>query len=77
MEALEWEDLKVQNRVIEALRGLGLKCVIKVGKDDEMCVGAAVETFSDAARYHDVDLDKILNTVNRLNLPPKPQPGKE
>ena len=56
MEALDRKPESDQKKVIKALQGLGLKCVM----NDEMCVAAAVETLSDASRYHDVDLASIL-----------------
>lgn len=65
MQALERD-----KRVQEALKGLGLKCLDKAG---EMCVAAEVETLADAARYHEIDLDVILDALNRLNLPDLPQ----
>ena len=67
------EALELDDRVVEALRTLGLKCVLK----DEMCVAAAVETLADAALYHDIPLDRILATLNELGIPRKPQPGPE
>lgn len=66
------EALELDDRVVQALQGIGLKCVLK----DEMCVAAAVETLADAALYHDIPLDKILRTLNELGLqkkPPEPQ----
>lgn len=63
MNALERDDA-----VIVALKGLGLKCVDSSG---EMCVAAEVETLADAARYHEVELGKILETLNGLDLKPK------
>lgn len=50
-------------RVVGAFRRLGLKCVDRRG---EACVAAEVETLADAARYHGLDLDVILNELNRL-----------
>ena len=67
------EALELDERVVQALRGLGLKCVLK----DEMCVAAAVETLADAALYHDLPLDRILATLNELGISRKPQPGPE
>ena len=61
MKALERDE-----KVIKALKGLGLKCV---DQNNEMCVAAEVETLADASRFHEIDLDKILDTLNRLNLP--------
>lgn len=70
------EALELDDRVVRALQGLGLKCVLK----DEMCVAAAVETLADAALYHDIPLDRILTTLNDLGLQKKPQepaPGEQ
>jgi hypothetical protein len=67
------EALELDDRVVQALRGLGLKCVL----NDEMCVAAAVETLADAALYHDIPLDRILGTLNGLAIPRKPAPGPE
>jgi hypothetical protein len=63
------EALELDDRVVLALQGLGLKCV---DKRNEMCVAAAVETLADAALYHDIPLDRILSTLNELALPRKP-----
>jgi hypothetical protein len=63
------EALDLDDRVVAALQGMGLKCV---DKRNEMCVAAAVETLADAALYHDIPLDKILATLNELRLPRKP-----
>ena len=67
------EALELDDRVIQALQGLGLKCVLK----DEMCVAAAVETLADAALYHDIPLDRILLALNDLGIQRKPEPGPE
>ena len=61
--------LELDDRVVLALQGIGLKCV---DKRNEMCVAAAVETLADAALYHDLPLDRILATLNALNLERKP-----
>jgi hypothetical protein len=66
------EALELDDRVVKALQGLGLKCVLK----DEMCVAAAVETLADAALYHDIPLDRILLTLNELGLQKKPPEEK-
>jgi pyrrolidone-carboxylate peptidase len=63
------EALELDERVVKALGGLGLKCV---DKRNEMCVAAAVETLADAAMYHEIPLEKILQTLNALGIPPKP-----
>jgi hypothetical protein len=67
------EALELDDRVIDALRTLGLKCVLK----DEMCVAATVETLADAALYHDIPLDRILLALNELGIQRKPQEGPE
>jgi pyrrolidone-carboxylate peptidase len=63
--------LEADLRVVEALRRLGLKCV---DARQEMCVAAAVETLADAAAYHDIPLERILDELNRLGVPAKPAP---
>ena len=63
-----YEAMDQDDRVIRALQGLGLKCFLK----DEPCVAAAVETLADAARYHDIPLDRILQTLNGLGIQKKP-----
>ena len=68
------EALELSDRVVEALQKLGLKCV---DRRNEMCVAAAVETLADAARYHDIPLDKILLTLNELRIERKPPPAPE
>jgi hypothetical protein len=68
------EALELDDRVVQALRGIGLKCV---DRRNEMCVAAAVETLADAALYHDIPLDKILLTLNELRLERKPPPAPE
>ena len=60
--------LEADPRVPEALRKLGLKCVDRRG---EWCVAAAVESLADAAAYHDVPLDRILEELNRLGVAAK------
>ena len=60
--------LDLDPSVIEAMKSLGLKCV---NKRDEWCVAAEVETLNDAARYHDVPLDRILGTLNGLGVQAK------
>ena len=68
------EALELDDRVVRALQGLGLKCV---DRRNEMCVAAAVETLADAALYHDIPLDKILATLNDLGLERKPPAAPE
>jgi hypothetical protein len=63
------EALELDDRVVQALQSLGLKCV---DRRSEMCVAAAVETLADAALYHDIALDKILSALNGLGLARKP-----
>jgi len=61
--------LELDDRVVQALQGIGLKCV---DRHNEMCVAAAVETLADAALYHDIPIERILSTLNALRLEPKP-----
>ena len=61
--------LEADDRVVEALRKLGLKCV---DRRNEMCVAAAVETLADAAVYHEIPLERILEELNRLGIRAKP-----
>ena len=65
------EALLLDDRVVKALQQLGLKCVDK--KRDEMCVAATVETLREAALYHEIPLEKILEPLNAPQLAPKPQ----
>ena len=67
------EALELDDRVVQALQSLGLKCVL----NDEMCVAATVETLADAALYHDIPLDRILLTLNDLGIQRKSEPGPE
>jgi len=67
------EALELDDRVVQALKSLGLKCV---DKREEMCVAAAVETLADASLYHNIPLEKILLTLNELGLQKKP-PAEE
>lgn len=71
------EALELDDRVVLALKSLGLKCV---DRHNEMCVAAAVETLADAALYHNIPLDRILLALNELELPRKepagPDPGQ-
>ena len=62
--------LELDPRVKDALKGLGLKCVDSRG---EYCPAVEVETLSDAARYHAVNLDEILDALNRLRVREKPK----
>jgi len=66
------EALELDDRVVKALQGIGLKCV---DRRNEMCVAAAVETLADAALYHDIPLDKILAALNDLGIERKPPPS--
>jgi hypothetical protein len=63
--------LELDDRVAEAFRRLGLKCLDKRG---ELCVAADVETLADASRYHEVPLERILGELNALAVVPKPAP---
>jgi hypothetical protein len=64
LEALERGEL-----VGKTLKRLGLKCV---DARDESCVASAVETLADAARYHNLPLERILSELNALSLPAPP-----
>jgi len=66
------EALELDDRVVQALKSLGLSCV---DHREEMCVAAAVETLADAALYHNIPLEKILLTLNELGLQKKPPAG--
>lgn len=66
------EALDLDDRVGQTLRRLGLKCVDRTG---EACVAAESETLADAARYHDVGLEAILNELNALKIRRKPGAG--
>jgi hypothetical protein len=61
--------LSLDDRVVHALRSLGLKCV---DKRDEMCPAASVETLAEAALYHEIPLERILATLNQLRIVPNP-----
>ena len=63
--------LEQDDRVGEAFRRLGLKCLDKQG---ELCVAAEVETLADASRYHEIPLDRILAELNALGVVAKPEP---
>jgi len=64
-KALQWGEPAVQ-----AFRRLGLKCVDRTG---ETCVAAEAETLADAARYHGIRLEAILEELGRLPAGAKPQ----
>jgi len=59
--------IEADPRVLDVLKALGLKCVDRRG---ELCVAAEVETFADAALYHEIPLDRILAALDRLGPPP-------
>jgi hypothetical protein len=61
--------LEADPRVVEVFRALGLKCV---DRRQELCVAAAVETLADAARYHEIPLERILEALEALGPPPAP-----
>lgn len=61
--------LELDDRVIEAFKRLGLKCLDRRG---ELCAAAEVETLADAARYHEIGLETILSELNKLRILPKP-----
>ncbi|HZL72324.1 MAG TPA: hypothetical protein VFC86_07680 [Planctomycetota bacterium] len=65
LEALELGPL-----VVEAFRSLGLKCPGRTPKR-EWCVATEKETLSDAAIFHEQDLETILRTLNGLKIPRK------
>lgn len=68
--------LELGPKVEEAFRGLGLKCPGK--PKGEWCAAVEVETLSDASRYHEIDLQKILDALNALDIPtPPPKPPEE
>ena len=56
-------------RVADALKRLGLKSIDRYG---ELCVAAEVECFADAALYHEIPLERILEELQRLGPPPAP-----
>jgi hypothetical protein len=62
------EALLLDERVGQTLRSLGLKCVDKRG---DWCVAAMVETFREAALYHELPLDRILEALNALQILPR------
>jgi hypothetical protein len=64
--------LLLGDRVVEALKALGLKCV---DKRDEMCPAATVETLREASLYHEIPLERILSTLNALQIVPPPAPA--
>jgi hypothetical protein len=61
--------IEADARVADVLKKLGLKCIDRYG---ELCVAAEVETFADAALYHEIPLEKILGELDRLGPPPPP-----
>jgi hypothetical protein len=66
LDALEADD-----RVLEAFKRLGLKCI---DRRNEPCPAVAVETLSEASVYHEVPLERILEELNRLGVPAKKAP---
>lgn len=54
--------LELGDAVVEAFKRLGLKC--------RNCVAAEQETLFHAALYHETDLQKILDELNKLNVAP-------
>ena len=66
------EALSLDDRVVQAMKALGLKCV---NAGDEMCPAATVETLREAFLYHDVPLDRILAALNALQIPSPPPAG--
>ena len=68
--------LELGPKVEEAFRSIGLKCPGK--PKGEWCAAVEVETLADASLYHEVDLKKILDTLNALDLPvPPPKPPED
>ena len=65
-----YQAIEADVRVADVLKKLGLKCVDRHG---ELCVAAEVETFADAALYHEIPLERILQELDRLG-PPPPKP---
>ena len=63
--------LELGETVVSAFRRLGLKCV---DKRNEWCAAVEVETLTDAARLHEVPLERILSELNGLRVPPRPVP---
>ncbi len=55
--------------VIEVFRNFGMRCWKK--GDEEPCIATEVETLSEAALYHDMELGKLLEALNALNIPAK------
>ena len=66
-----YKAIEADGRVADVLKKLGLKCIDRHG---ELCVAAEVETFADAALYHEIPLEKILQELDRLGPPPPPAP---
>jgi hypothetical protein len=66
------EALSLDDKVVQALKALGLKCV---DASDEMCPAATVETLREASLYHDIPLDRILAALNALRIPVPPPAG--
>lgn len=63
-------------RVEEAFRALGLKCPGK--PKGEWCAAVEKETLADAALYHEIELQRILDALNALDIPaPPPKPAGE
>jgi hypothetical protein len=54
--------------VVAAFQKLGLRCWLAKGTD-QPCVASEVETLSDVALFHEMDLDKLLGELNALPLP--------
>lgn len=71
-ESRIFEALMLGPEVRDVFRRLGLRCVHarERGLETDYCVAAEKETLADAARYHDVDLQKILDALNALRARP-------
>ena len=57
------EALDLDDRVPDAFKRLGLKCI--------ECAAAEAEPLRLAALYHEKDLDEILKTLNALKIKKK------
>ena len=58
--------------VIEIFRNFGMRCWKK--DDDEPCIATEVETLTEAALYHEMELGKLLDALNALKIPAKKAP---
>ena len=58
-------------RVVEVFQRLGMRCWRK--GDAEPCVATEKESLSEAAMFHDLDLQKLLDELNGLRLAKPPE----